>query len=89
MIEIELLNEIAQLTQKLKEKDEEHLRFVKDLEVKHKGALSDWERIHKAEIGMKNNQIAKLQEEIRILKGGSPASAPQQKKTGLMRLLPL
>jgi flagellar motility protein MotE (MotC chaperone) len=82
-VEVKLLNEIALLTNRLKEQDESHSHEIERKTQQHKDALADWERIHKSEMLLKNAQIAKLQEHIRVLKGGTPSA-----KTGLLSFIP-
>ena len=88
MVEVELLNEIAVLTSKMKEQEEAHKRELLSLKQQHSAAMTNRERLHKNELLLKSSQVAKLQEEIRILKGESPSSATQ-KKGGLMSFIPL
>ena len=88
MVEVELLNELAVLTSKMKEQEEAHKKELLLLEQQHSAAMTNRERLHKSELLLKSSQVAKLQEEIQILKGGSPSSATQ-KKGGLMSFIPL
>jgi TolA-binding protein len=88
MVEIELVNEIALLTSKMHEQEDAHKKMIQSLEQQHNEAISNRERLHKSEILLKNAQMAKLQEEIRVLKGGAPAAAAP-KKGGLLSFIPI
>lgn len=88
LVEVQLLNEIAILTNRMREQEEAHKKELHAVEQQHSTAITNRERLHINEVKLKNSQIAKLQEEIRVLKGGSPDSA-SEKKGGLLSFIPL
>jgi len=67
----EFMNEIAKLTED-----------IKDLEEKHREELEDWERLHRNEMLEKDFQIAQLSEELRKATG-KPVLHSVQRKKGL------
>lgn len=65
-VEKDLLNEICELTNKMKHMEQTHRQEIKD-----------WDLAHQNEIAQKDYKIAKLEEEIRKLKfGGQSNSGP-------------
>ena len=93
LVELELLNEMALLTRRLAEQTEAHRREVEQLEEHHQKVLEHKDRMHRDELRLKAAQMAKLQEEIRCLKGLEPEPAavatPKTVVGGLLSFRPL
>lgn len=89
-VELELLNEMALLTRRMAEQTEAHRREVEKLEEHHQKVLDERDRKHRDELRLKTVHMAKLQEEIRCLKGLAPEpAAPKKAGGGLLSFMPL
>jgi hypothetical protein len=69
-----LMNEIVTLNRKLK-----------DIQTTHIHELGDWERLHASEMRAKDEEIARLKEQIRQLTVGTALNRKQKQRQGLVR----